>query len=591
MIHWAHPEFLVLGLGLVLVIALMFARYERKRRWALATFAGELADRLAHAEPAFQRRERWALRIAALALLVVAAAGPRWGEEVVRVTTQGSDFVFVFDVSRSMDARDVPPSRLEEAKREALSLLDGMEGDRIGLVAFAGDAVALSPLTLDLSAVRLLIETMTTDVVSTPGSDVGRGLKQALRVQPEGDTGEQAIVLFTDGEDLEGGLTAAGAVVQQRGVKVFAVGVGTKGGETIPLTDAQGRQIGVKTDPQGQPVVSHLDAEALRELARRTHGRYFSADHPGGEIGALRAALGAVGRGTRQGRLGSRPVERFHWFAIIAWTFLVASWLLPERAAGAFVLPGMRKERKGNGNGSAGARAAALAIATGALLLFAPSSARAEHPLITGNRLYAKGDFAAAVRVYQAALKQHPDDPALLTNLGAALYRQKDYKGAEEAFARARAKDPRLEGLASYGKGDAQFRQERYREALDSFRDALEKRPGDADARHNYELTLRKLQGKENPDQKPPPQPPPPKPGQGGGGGGGGGGGTPPSPPKPAGGGSPPPQGQIPQGGANGRMSRAEAERLLDALANGERQARAAQQRAAGGEERKEKDW
>jgi len=330
-IHWTHPELLVLGLGLVLVLVLMTLRHERRRRWALQAFAGPLARSLAHAEGEGQRRVRWGLRILALALLSVAAAGPRWGEEVVRVTTQGSDIVLVFDVSASMDARDVPPTRLEEAKREALGLLESLEGDRVGVVAFAGDAVALTPLTLDLSAVRLLVETLSTDVVSTPGSDVGRGLKTALRVLPEGDTGEQAIVLFTDGEDLEGGMAGGSALVQQKGVRTFAVGVGTKAGETIPLLDARGRQVGVKTTPDGQPVVSRLDQPALEGLARKTRGRFFAADHPGGETAALKAAVHTVGRGTREGRLGSRPIERFHWFALAAWLCLIASWLLPER--------------------------------------------------------------------------------------------------------------------------------------------------------------------------------------------------------------------------------------------------------------------
>lgn len=331
MIQASRLPLLILLLTLVVLVAFMLARYERRRQWSLATFMGGLARKLAHAEPDTQRRWRWGLRIAALALLALAAAAPRWGEEVVRVRTQGSDVVFVFDTSASMDARDVAPSRLEEAKREALALLDDLEGDRLGLVAFAGDAYALSPLTLDGSAVRLLIETLNSSTISTPGSDVGRGLRTALRVLPEGDAGEQAIVVFTDGEDLEGGLAAAGALVQRRGVRVLAVGVGTPGGQTIPVLDAAGHQIGVKTDSRNEPVVSRLDEAALRQLARRSGGAYFAADHPGGELGRLRAALAKVGKSARAGRLGSRPVERFHWFALAALLCLITAWLLPQR--------------------------------------------------------------------------------------------------------------------------------------------------------------------------------------------------------------------------------------------------------------------
>jgi tetratricopeptide (TPR) repeat protein len=356
-------------------------------------------------------------------------------------------------------------------------------------------------------------------------------------------------------------MASGGALVQQKGVRVFAVGVGTKAGETIPLLDARGRQVGVKTLPDGQPVVSRLDAAALEGLARRTRGRFFAADHPGGETTALKAALHGVEKGTREGRLGSRPIERFHWFALAAWLCLIASWLLPERASLRGAL----------------AKAAVLAV----VFLGLPATAHAAHPLVEGNALYQKGDYRGAIRVYQAALKQHPDDPALLANLGAALYQSKDYKGAEEAFARARAQAPAAQGLASYGRGDALFREEKYREALDAFREALEKRPGDADARHNYELTLRKLHGDE--EKKPPPQPKQPPPRSRGGEEAGAvaaeGADRPATPPSRGN-----PQGGAPSAGQSGQLSRGEAERLLDALANGEREARRA--KAAAGRRR-----
>ncbi len=593
MIRFAFPLVLWTGLALVVVMTALYLRFERRRARVLTAFAGGLAPRLARAEDDGQRHLRWGLRLVGLLALAIAAAGPRWGEEVVRISSRGSDLVFVFDTSKSMDVRDVPPSRLEEARREALALLEAAAGDRIGVVAFAGDAAALSPLTVDHSAARLLIESLTTDVVDTPGSDVGRGLRAALRVLPEEDAGQQAIVLFTDGEDLEGGVDAAVEAVVRRGVRVFAVGVGTPGGQTIPLLDERGYQTGVKLGPDGEPVVSRLDAPAMRTLARRTRGQYFAAPHPGGEIVRLRAALAGVGEGAREGRLGARPVERFPWFAFAAWILMVASWLLPERRTLAVFASRRSNGRAVRAPRSVGPGAAAtLLVACG--LAVHPIGAHAAHPLVEGNRLYAAGDFRGAVRVYEAALRRSPGDPALATNLGAALYRLGDMKGAEESFARAQgARDRTVAARAGHGRGNSLFRQERYREALDAYRAALEARPDDAAARFNYELTLRKLR----PDDKPPepdPQQPPPAPGAGGGGGGGGGSaGNPspqqPGPANPAAGPAPPQDGRGAQGG--GPLSAGEAARILDALQDGERQAMARRARGRGVDSPKERDW
>ena len=125
------------------------------------------------------------LRLGAVLLLGLGAAGPQWGREAVRRQSQGSDIVFVLDVSSSMEVRDVPPTRMEEAHREAVALLERLQGSRIGVVAFAGDAVRLCPLTLDQAAVRLTLETIGPGAVSEPGSDLGKALRSALKLLPQ----------------------------------------------------------------------------------------------------------------------------------------------------------------------------------------------------------------------------------------------------------------------------------------------------------------------------------------------------------------------------------------------------------------------
>jgi len=277
-----------------------------------------------------RRRLGAALVLGAVASLFVGAAGPEWGHEVVRRSASGSDLVFLIDVSASMDSRDVPPSRLDESRREALAVLDRVAGTRVGVVAFAGDAVRLCPLTLDHGAARLVVESLSSGSVSEPGSDLGRALRMAARVMPGGRREEQAILLWTDGEDLEQGARDAIEPVARSGIRVFAIGVGTRAGDVVPVLDDQGRATDVKRDDKGLAVRSRLDEELLRHLAQRTHGIYLAANRPGGELPRLLGAVGGLARSSRGMRLAEHPVARFPLFAALA-----AALLLLELAWGA----------------------------------------------------------------------------------------------------------------------------------------------------------------------------------------------------------------------------------------------------------------
>ncbi|MGH7742326.1 MAG: VWA domain-containing protein, partial [Candidatus Eiseniibacteriota bacterium] len=279
---------------------------------ALRDLVGSRADSvLLEQRLAGQRRLSMALRLLALSLLVSGAADPQWGRELVRRGASGSDVVLAIDVSASMDTRDVAPSRIEEARREALAVLDRLEGSRVGLVGFAGDAVRLCPLTLDLGAVHLALEGLGSGSVSEPGTDLGRALRTAARVLPGARREEQAVVLWTDGEDLERGAGAAIDDLARSGIRVFAIGVGTPAGDFVPTLDGQGRAVDVKRDENGQTVRSRLDEGLLRSIAARTHGGYFSASRPGGELPRLLASLSSLARSGRGQRLIERPVSRF----------------------------------------------------------------------------------------------------------------------------------------------------------------------------------------------------------------------------------------------------------------------------------------
>jgi Ca-activated chloride channel family protein len=563
--------------GLVALPALLALELAGARRatGALARLVGERADSVLRAQVLRGARVRGAaLRLAAFAALVVGAAGPEWGREVVRRSASGSDVVLVLDVSASMDTRDVAPTRLEEARHEALAALERLEGSRVGVVAFAGDAVRLCPLTLDRSAARLTLESVASGCVSMPGTDLGRALRLAVRVVPPGRREEQAIVLWTDGEDLERGARQAIEEVAVSGVRVFAVGVGTRAGGEVPVLDEQGRAVDVKREPGGGPVVSRLDEGLLRTVARRTHGGYFAATGPGGELPRLLASLGALARSARGTRLSERPVARFRLFGALAVLLLAADM--------------MRARRRREAESEAAAplhseRGAAVAVGVVAALALVPAVAGAQSDWARGDRAFRSRDWARAESLYARRLGR--DGPAeVRMNLATARAERGEGARAEAELSVLATSDTRVGRAAGYNVGTYLGGRGEYDRALEALRATLRRDPEDQEARWNYELLQRRRQ------ERQPPAPPQSKPRSGGGGG------TPPPQPGPQGAApnlpspAPPPL-QRPAPGAQSAMNRMQAERLLDALGDLERSQRQRQRRVRATEEKRGRDW
>jgi Ca-activated chloride channel family protein len=517
-----------------------------------------------------QRRIGILARALALVCLTVGAAGPEWGFELVRRSALGSEVVLLVDVSASMDVRDVPPSRIEEARREAIAVLDRLQGSKVGVVAFAGDAVRLCPLTLDRSAARLVLESLSSATVGEPGSDLGRGLRAAARLLPPKRRGEQLVVVWTDGEDLEAGARGTIDELVRAGLRVFAVGVGTAAGDVVPVLDERGRVVDVKRDDAGGPVRSRLDEGLLQRLARRTRGAYFSASRPGGELPRLLGALGSVGRGERGERLVERPVERFAWFTIAAALLLGFDRIRRRRRTPA-ADPGADMART--------LTAAALLVACVAWAV----PAGAQSAWARGDGAFRKRRWAAAESLY--ALRLKGGAPAeVRVNLATTRARAGKGNEAREALSGELAAPGRAGQTAAYNLGTLQSENRDWDGALRHLRRALERDPGDEDARFNYEWTLRRReeerrrqnsQSQQPPPQPQPSQPQPQSPSTGT---------PPPQPPPPSA--QPPPPPEMGHG-----LDRRQAEQLLGSLQELERLEQQRMRRVRVLRDRRGKDW
>ena len=265
-----------------------------------------------------------------LALVIVSLARPRWGYAFDEVRRKGLDLILAVDVSRSMLSNDVPPSRLERVKLATQDLLNELQGDRVGLIAFAGRAFLQAPLTIDYDAAVDSINDLDTKSIPEGGTNISDAINLATKTYGKAATGNRALIIFTDGEELNGDAVTAAKAAAAAGVKIFTVGVGTPGGSLIPIPGENGGTAFVK-DEEGKVVKSKLDDARLREIAQAADGFYLHLDNGPQTMQKLFTdGLGKMKVADINARLSRRPIERYEW-PLAAAILLFASGAVNQR--------------------------------------------------------------------------------------------------------------------------------------------------------------------------------------------------------------------------------------------------------------------
>jgi Ca-activated chloride channel family protein len=247
------------------------------------------------------------------------------------VARRGLDLVVCIDTSRSMLVRDVRPDRLTRAKREVAGLIERMHGDRIALVAFAGESRDISPLTHDRTTLRALLERVDTAENTKGGTDLGAALSHALQLFDGRSGAHEAIVVVTDGEDLEGKGLEQAKLAAERGIRIYVVGMATEAGGKIPQAGADGRESFVK-DEDGREVVSSLSDGTLREIAKAADGEYLAATQSAVPLEELYLQrINRLEGRELEGGIEYVPHDRYQWFGAVALAAMVLEGALRER--------------------------------------------------------------------------------------------------------------------------------------------------------------------------------------------------------------------------------------------------------------------
>lgn len=325
---WLESAWLIPALPAGLVILWLGAR---RGRTALGALAHPARHReLLGATHRGRRRAAGLLRLLALACGTLAALGPALGETLRPVRHRGVDLLFLLDVSRSMLAGDLPPSRLERARRDILGLLDRLSGERLGLVAFSGAPVLVCPLTHDYGAFSDLLQRADPRLPALGGTDLGAGLERGLDALGTGFESHQALLVLSDGEDLGGAWEKALERARARNVRIYALGYGSPEGAKITLRE-EGRESFLR-DAEGNEVVTRLDQGLLAALAEKSGGAYLRADsHPLPLEEILEKRVRVLEKREYEEERRRVPWNRYQWPLSLAVAALFVALALPER--------------------------------------------------------------------------------------------------------------------------------------------------------------------------------------------------------------------------------------------------------------------
>lgn len=332
MFQFSQPDYLYLLFAVPLLLLLLFYAIQRKKA-LLRKYADTPLHTVLMNTKSYKKEGLKAVLLSVVfALLVFALAEPQMGSKVEEVKQVGIDVYILLDVSHSMHAEDLKPNRLENAKHAITTMIKRLQGDRIGLIIFAGAAYVQFPLTTDYSAANLFLSTVNTESIPQPGTDIASAIDLATNsFKKSSEEMQKVIIIITDGEDHEGGVDRAIESAVNQDVVIYTIGMGSANGAPIPVYDNSGRRTGYKKDSEGEVVLTKLNEEMLKNIAAQGNGKYYYSTGDQDELNMIYSDLAGLDKTEFGSKRITEYEDRFYWFLIPAVLLLFIEFFITDR--------------------------------------------------------------------------------------------------------------------------------------------------------------------------------------------------------------------------------------------------------------------
>lgn len=328
MFRFAQPQYLYLLLIVPLMWAIYFYSVYRNRKNMAKYGNPQILQSLAPDVSKYKPGTKFFLQQLALIVMIFIIARPQMGAKIETVKKQGVEIIIALDVSNSMLARDIAPSRLDKAKQMLSKLIDQLDNDKVGLIVFAGDAYTQLPITSDFVSAKMFLSTISPDMVPTQGTAIGRAIALAMNSFTPDQSADKAIIVITDAENHEDDAVQMAKEAAQKGIVVDVIGIGSEQGAPIPIG---GNDTNLRKDNQGNVVITKLNAQLGRDIAKAGDGIYISADNTGSALRALTAEVKKMKKSDIESKVYSEYDEQFQGLAWIVLILLLLDIFILDR--------------------------------------------------------------------------------------------------------------------------------------------------------------------------------------------------------------------------------------------------------------------